>query len=689
MIKRLIFALLVLSSCKNNDAPLEPVGPVPSERQMAWQQMETYAFVHFGLNTFTDIEWGYGDTPASVFDPSDLDVEQWCRVFKDAGLQGVIITAKHHDGFCLWPSAYTDYSVKNSPWKDGQGDLIRELSEACKKYDLKFGVYLSPWDRNHAAYGSPEYITYFRDQLRELLTNYGEVFEVWFDGANGGSGYYGGANENRNVDRKTYYDWPNTYKIVRELQPNAVLFSDAGPDVRWCGTEEGWVGETNWSTLRRDEVWPGWPHYEQLRYGHEDGDYWVPAEVDVSVRPGWFYHSSEDHKVKSVPELLDIYYQSVGRNATLLLNFAVDKTGQVHEIDEQNVLEMAEVIKKDFETDLALDAEVSASSERGDYPIDNLLTGNREVFWVAADEDDTPSFTLSFDRPTTINRFLIQEYIELGQRVEAFELLVEDENGEWKKVAEETTIGYKRILRFPSLSTQKVKVNFVKSESSPVISKVGLYNAPKVMGKPKVSRNQEGLVTIESVDNELSIYYTLDGTEPNEGSLKYTGTFVHDEKVEIRAIAVDSESGKKSPVAIEKFDVSKKEWRVLDAKEEDYRKILDGDSHSVWHPEVEKLPFELKIDLGKVQEIAGFKYLPDQNRWSSGIIFNYELLVSVDGDRWKKVQEGEFSNIKNSPIWQEKVFTTAEKGRYILFRALDNVNQDQAVGIAEFDVITK
>ena len=251
-IRILIIAALavVLSSCSQTGPP-EPFGPLPSERQLAWHELEYYMFVHFTVNTFTDKEWGYGDEKEAVFNPSALDCHQWAKTASEAGMKGIIITAKHHDGFCLWPSAFTEHSVKNSPWKEGKGDVLKDLREACDEYGLKMGVYLSPWDRNSAVYGTPEYLVYYRDQLRELLTNYGEIFEVWFDGANGGDGYYGGARETRRIDNKTYYDWPNTHEIVRELQPDAVMFSDAGPDVRWVGNESGMGSLTNWCLLKR------------------------------------------------------------------------------------------------------------------------------------------------------------------------------------------------------------------------------------------------------------------------------------------------------------------------------------------------------------------------------------------------------------------------------------------------------
>ncbi|HEX7411223.1 MAG TPA: alpha-L-fucosidase, partial [Bacteroidales bacterium] len=311
---------MISCSYAQTKAPV-PVGPVPSQNQMRWQQMEYYAFVHFSLNTYTDQSWGYGNEDVKLFNPEKLDCRQWARICKQAGMKGIIITAKHHCGFCLWPSKYTEYSVKNAPWKNGKGDVVREMADACKEYGLKLGIYLSPWDRNNPDYGKPEYITYFRNQLTELLTNYGPIFEIWFDGANGGSGYYGGANETRKIDATTYYDWSNTYKLIRKLQPNIVIWNDGGDraDLRWVGTEAGYVGETNWSLLNDKGEVP----WNMLHYGLENGNSWVAAEVNTSIRPEWFYHPGEDAKVKTVPQLMDTYYNSIGRNGSFLLNFPI------------------------------------------------------------------------------------------------------------------------------------------------------------------------------------------------------------------------------------------------------------------------------------------------------------------------------------------------------------------------------
>jgi alpha-L-fucosidase len=463
-------------SCKEVPPPA-PFGPLASERQLAWHELEFYAFVHFNMNTFTNKEWGFGDEDPALFIPAELDCRQWARICKNAGMKGIIITAKHHDGFCLWPSDYTEHSVKNSSWKNGQGDLLRELADACNEYGLKMGVYLSPWDRNNADYGKSEYIDYYRNQLREILTDYGEIFEVWFDGANGGTGYYGGKNEMRMIDRETYYDWPNTHKIVRELQPGACMFSDAGPDIRWCGNEQGWINATNWDLLRLDEYFPGCDCAEQLRTGDENGTHWVPAEVDVSIRPGWFYHESEDTLVKSWYDLLDIYLKSVGRGASLLLNIPVDKRGLIHENDSDQLLKFAEKIRSDFADEKAAYGMVSATNVRGDakkYAASNINDRDKATCWATDDSVTVASVVIDFKEPTEIHYFVVQEFIKLGQRVQAFtvEALVENH---WIEIASGTTIGYKRILSFTPVNAMCVRFSIRESKACPVISNIELY----------------------------------------------------------------------------------------------------------------------------------------------------------------------------------------------------------------------
>jgi alpha-L-fucosidase len=350
---------------KNVSVPA-PVLPVPSDEQLAWHEMELNAFIHFTINTFTDKEWGYGDENPSLFNPTQANPNQWVTVLRDAGFKGVILTCKHHDGFCLWPSQYTDHSVKNSPYKNGRGDIVKEVADACRQYGLKFGIYVSPWDRNHAAYGSPAYVEYYRQQIKELFNRYGPIFEMWFDGANGGDGYYGGARERRRIDGSTYYDWPTTLKMIREVEPNVIFFSDAGPGVRWVGNERGVAGETNWNMITPDTLFAGKAGIEVLlNTGSENGTHWIPAEVDVSIRPGWFYHEKEDAQVKSPEKLLDIYLTSVGRGSTLLLNVPPDRRGMIHENDVVALLQWRRLLSEAFKTNLAASAKTKANTWRG------------------------------------------------------------------------------------------------------------------------------------------------------------------------------------------------------------------------------------------------------------------------------------------------------------------------------------
>lgn len=456
----------------------KPVLPVPSAAQMQWHEMEMNAFIHFTTNTFTDKEWGYGDESPSIFNPSQLDTEQWARVLKETGFKTMILTCKHHDGFCLWPSKYTEHSVKNSPYKNGKGDVVKEASDAAKKYGLKFGVYLSPWDRNRADYGTPSYITYYRNQLKELFTNYGPVFEMWFDGANGGDGYYGGAREKRKINGATYYDWPTTLQMVRKMQPNVIFFSDAGPGVRWVGNERGVAGTTNWNTIFADTLFAGKAGIEEiLNTGSPDGNKWIPAEVDVSIRPGWFYHANEDSLVKTPEKLFEIYLTSVGRGSTLLLNVPPDRRGLFHENDVKALQGFKAMLNKEFAKNIALKASVKASNIRAkskQFAATNITDGNKKTYWATDDQVTAASVEINLAKSSLVKYILLQEYIKLGQRVKSFTVEVW-KDGAWQKVADATTIGYKRILKIDPVETAKIKISITDSKACPVISNIELY----------------------------------------------------------------------------------------------------------------------------------------------------------------------------------------------------------------------
>ena len=481
LVLSLALVSLLAASSVNAATPPAPYGPVPSPRQLKWHELETYAFVHFSPNTFTDKEWGYGDEPETIFHPTEFSAEQIVRTVKEAGLRGLILTCKHHDGFCLWPSKYTEHSVKNSKWKDGKGDVVREISDACHKQGVLFGVYLSPWDRNHKDYSRPEYITYYRDQLRELLTNYGPIFEIWFDGANGGDGYYGGERAKRLIDNTVYYDWDNTFKIVRELQPQACIFSDGGPDCRWVGNEGGVAGNPCWSTINRQRTLPGVADYGILDSGMRNGTDWLPAEVDVSIRPGWFYHPKEDEKVRSVDSLLTIYYESVGRGCNLLLNLPPDRRGRIHENDVKSLQGWRKVLDATFTKDLAGDAKATAGNTRGNdaqFAPANVIDGKRDTYWATDDSQTTPELVLDWGKPVTFNVFRVREYLPLGQRIDGIAIDTWSD-GKWTELATAPNVGSQRVQRTPTTTTTKVRLRVTKAAACPAISEFGVFLSPE------------------------------------------------------------------------------------------------------------------------------------------------------------------------------------------------------------------
>jgi alpha-L-fucosidase len=439
--------------------------------------MEFVGFAHFTVDTFTGKEWGYGDESETVFNPAQFDAGQIVGVARKAGMKELILTCKHHDGFCLWPSSFTEHSVKHSPWLGGRGDVVKEISRACRQQGLKFGIYLSPWDRNSALYGTPAYVTYYRNQLTELLTGYGLISEVWLDGANGGDGYYGGARETRSIDRKTYYDWPGTIRLVRQLQPMACIFSDGGPDIRWVGNERGIAGDPCWETLNLRDFFPGDADATRLNHGDRPGADWVPAECDVSIRPGWFYHPEEDSAVKTPQQLLDIYFKSVGRGATMLLNIPPDRRGLIHETDIAALQEFARRRDAIFAEDLARGARVTASNVRGHarrYRPENMIDGRRDTYWATDDGVTNAEIVLEFARPVTFNVVRLREYLPLGQRVQGY-VLERWRDGQWQEFGKGASIGNCRLVRGDELTASKVRVRVTRSPVSPAISEVGLF----------------------------------------------------------------------------------------------------------------------------------------------------------------------------------------------------------------------
>ena len=461
----LMGAAFSLGSCSPG-AP-EPYGALPSPAQIAWQQMETNMFMHFGPNTFTGKEWGDGTEIADIFNPTDMDCRQWAATAKAAGMKGIIITAKHHDGFCLWPNPVSQHTVAQSSWRNGQGDVLKELSEACREYGLKFGVYISPWDRNDPHYGTPEYNDVFVETLESALGSYGEVFEQWFDGANG---------EGPN-GKKQVYDWPRFNGTVLDIHPDAIIFSDFGPGCRWVGNERGSAGRTSWGTLNTEGFEPGMSaSTDSLNIGNVHGSHWVPAETDVSIRPGWFWKESENSRVKSLQHLLKIYYESVGRNSLLLLNVPPDERGHIHEIDSARLREFRGALDAIFAEDRLAGSTATADRVRGKrFAAANLLNDDYDAYWAAPDGCLSASVTVTFPEARTFNRVMLQEYIPLGQRIAGFDIEVQEENGEWRTVAQETTIGYKRLVLIPTVTATALRVNITRSYACPVLNRVAAY----------------------------------------------------------------------------------------------------------------------------------------------------------------------------------------------------------------------
>ena len=462
-----IFGLMLLaSSCVQEPAPF---GVVPSEAQVEWQKKEYTMFVHFGPNTFTGAEWGSGQEKAEIFNPTALDCRQWASIAKAAGMKGIIITAKHHDGFCLWPNPVSSHTIAQSPWKDGKGDILKELSEACSEYDLEFGIYISPWDRNDPHYGTEEYNNVFVKTLEHALGSYGHVFEQWFDRACGE-----GSNGKQQV-----YDWPLFNSTVLKMQPNTIIFSDYGPGCRWVGNETGSAGRTCWSTINVNEDFTG-PELSRkdLNEGIKGGNTWAAAETDVSIRPGWFWRESENSKVKSLQHLLKIYYESVGRNSLLLLNVPADTRGLIYETDSLRLMELRAALDDIFSVDLADGAKIEADNVRGGsrrFIAQNILDKDYDKYWATDDDITKSSFIVTLPEARTFNRVQLQEYIPLGQRVSAFTIEALTEDDSWQFIAHESTIGYKRIVHVPATTTTAIRVNIEDSEACPVLNGFALF----------------------------------------------------------------------------------------------------------------------------------------------------------------------------------------------------------------------
>jgi alpha-L-fucosidase len=623
-------------------------------------------------------------------------------------MKGIVLVAKHHDGFCLWPSAFTEHSVKNSPWKGGKGDVMREVSDACKKHNLKFGVYLSPADLHEPTYGqSNKYNQYFLNQLRELLTNYGPIHEVWFDGATP-------------KDKGQVYDYQAWYKLIRELQPGAVIFG-RGPDLRWVGNEGGTGRANEWSVipLAAPVEQNTWPDLTAADLGSlsklKDAKYlhWYPAETDTSIRPGWFWHETDNARVRSLDDLLNVYYNSVGNNCVLLLNVPPDRRGKFHENDVARLHELAATLRGTFGSNLATGAKASSESSLPSHDAATILDSNSDTYWTTPDWENEPSLSITLPTPQQVNVVMLQEHIQSGQRVEKFTVEVWDAHqwstagSGWREVAAGTTIGYKKLVRFPTIQTDRVRVRFADSRVRPTLAEFGLFAEPLRFDAPIVGRDRDGNVFITKASQPLigQILYTIDGSDPTYGATTtqyYEHPFALPAGGEIRARALAREGNAAiapGRIAVAQFDVCKAKWKIVSVSSdqagsgEGASNLIDDNAATIWHtrytPDTPKQPHEVVIDLGESLTLKGFTYLPRQNG-PNGTIVKYETYTSTDGKDWgKPAAAGEFTNIKNNPVLQRIPFAQPRPARFLKFVALSEINGQPWASAAELGVITR
>jgi len=699
MKKRLFVVMLFFSMPRLFAQAPSPYGALPTPRQLAWQETEMYCIIHLSMATMTDKEWAYGDENPAIFNPSNFDAMKIVAAAKAGGFKGIIVVAKHHDGFCLWPTKTTSHNISASPWKNGKGDLLKDYQEACRKLGMKMGVYLSPWDRNSALYGSPAYVsTIYRQQLKELYTNYGPLFMSWHDGANGGDGYYGGKREVRKIDRSTYYGWDTTWAITRKLQPGAAIFGDAGPDVRWVGNEEGYAGETYWATFTpqaADGKVPsnGNVRYEESPTGTRNGKYWIPAECDVPSRPGWFYHQSQDGQTKSPYKLIDLYYKSVGRGACLDLGLSPDKNGQLTQEDIDNLRKFGAILKQTFAVNLAKGATFQASNIRSNdgnkFGPQFLTDDDRYSYWATDNNVTTPSLVVDLHHPATFNVIRLRENIKLGQRIEGAAIDIY-QNGSWKQIAAVNSIGANRLIRLPqNVITTKVRLRITASPVCISISDFGLFKEPEHLSAPVISRSPDGLVDITTEAPVSAIHFTTDGSEPDGNATKFTAPFAFSGSGTIRAIAI--EGNERSEKSVKFFGLNKSGWTIkadtsgntsqmaMRAIDDNDRSIYTTKSSAIFQPAA------ITIDMGKEVTIKGFSYLPRQDKKTEGIVDRYKYELSLDGIKWFAVAAGEFSNIAANPIQQNINIKVPQKARYFRFTAL-HVIAGSAATIAEIGV---
>ena len=728
------YSTLQLISPGDSDAVIaeKAAKVLPRPNQTTWMRYEKTFFLHFGPNTFRGVEWGNGREDPSIFNPTQLDAEQWVRAVKDAGGKEIILVCKHHDGFALWPTRYTNHSVAASPWREGKGNEVREVAEAARKYGVKLGVYLSPADlyqlrtnptnpdgyygdgsekrssaiptdpasfksdpskrraaapgfRNYS-YDVDDYNRYFMNQLYELLTEYGPVVEVWFDGANPDPSVH------------ETYDYAAWYDLIRKLQPNAVI-SCKGPDVRWVGNENGIGRTTEWSVipLPQEPDTFRWPDMTAIDLGSRSkltpGSYlwWDPAQVNNPILYGWFWAPKK--RVRTAAELIDIYYESVGRNGNWLLNLSPDTRGLIPDNQLASLHLATEAIDKTFSRNLAAGGRLSADSSNRAHRPSLARDGDLDTWWEAAAGQSTAALTLKMPHAVTFDVVSLQEAVDhRSQRIESFAVDVWD-GSNWKTMEQQTTVGHKRLLRWDApVTTDQVRIRITGSRMEPTLAEIGLFKQAEVVPPPIVSdRDSSGSVTIDNPKG-LPVAYTLDGTMPTSKSAVYHSPITMPRGGRLQA-AYLTPGGKLGMLATKYFTgLSPIGWKIVSADSQDPSRpaasAIDGNSATIWQTAPGSNPqttHEITVDMEKVERIAGFTYLPRQDGVREGIVQSYRFETSVDGLNWRMdVDAGRFGNVGNNPILQEIPFAPID-ARFFRFISLQSA--DSRASAAEISVI--
>lgn len=668
--------------------PPVPIEPLPSEAQLKWHELEFYGMITYSMSTYLGQEWAFGDQPATLFNPSNFSADQIVETLKKAGMKGVLLVAKHHDGFCLWPTKTTAYSVKNSLWKNGKGDMVKEFETATRRNDMSFGLYCSPWDRNFAGYAQDSYITAYHAQLRELFTQYGPLFIAWFDGANGGDGYYGGTRDKRKIDAETYYQWDKIWKMLRELQPGAVNFGNVFTDIRWVGNEAGFAGVPCWHTYTpRGKINPDAPSasdydYKGATQGTVNGKYWSPAECDVPLRKRWFWIPND--KPRTDEQLKNIYFASVGRGCALDIGVAPDKTGRLGQDDVDALTRFGAWQHKMYSRNLADGGILTASNIRGKdtatYGPQFLTDTDRYSYWATDDGMIHEEVTLTLPEARRFSVVRLRENIKLGQRIRSWQVYVQV-NGEWELFGKGESIGASCLIRGKPVTATAVKVKILDAVKSICLSDLALFLEPETLAAPIITRNKTGSVTLNAEDGTL-IYYTLDGSEPHQKSTRYTAPFVCREGV-VRAISFKDNAQSESVRA--DFPMTTEKWKVISPAGAE--PAVDGDPKTAWTVN-QPPPCAITIDMGETLPLTGFIFTPQKTNDTIGLPDRYRFRVSSDGQNWETAAEGEFSNISANPLPTTITFKTQKEAKFFRFEVLRVIRGNQIV-IPEINVITQ